>query len=97
MNPNVTSWKHVIILLSILSYKIITIHLDMSKGTVVIGLLGATLDVGRGPKRWARWRPTVSVCQQADWHVDRCELIVNPAHAAQASIAETVAADILAV
>ena len=69
----------------------------MSKGTVVIGLLGATLDVGRGPKRWERWRPTVSVCQQADWHVDRFDLIVNPSHAAQASIAETVAADILAV
>ena len=69
----------------------------MAKGTVVIGLLGATLDVGRGPKRWERWRPTVSVCQQADWHVDRFELIVNPSHAAQASIAETVAADILAV
>ncbi len=69
----------------------------MSKGTVVIGLLGATLDVGRGPKRWERWRPTVSVCQQADWHVDRFELIVNPSHATQASIAETIAADILTV
>ena len=69
----------------------------MSKATVVIGLLGATLDVGRGPKRWERWRPTVSVCQQEDWHVDRFDLIVNPAHATQASIAETIAADIRAV
>lgn len=69
----------------------------MSKATVVIGLLGATLDVGRGPKRWERWRPTVSVCQQADWHVDRFDLIVNPSHTTQASIAETIAADILTV
>nr|MBP9088118.1 RNA repair transcriptional activator RtcR [Kofleriaceae bacterium] len=69
----------------------------MSKATVVIGLLGATLDVGRGPKRWERWRPTVSVCQQADWHVDRFDLIVNPSHTTQASIAETIAADIRVV
>ncbi len=69
----------------------------MLKATVVIGLLGATLDVGRGPKRWERWRPTVSVCQQEDWHVDRFDLIVNPAHATQALIADTIAADIRAV
>jgi transcriptional regulatory protein RtcR len=69
----------------------------VAKKTVVIGLLGATLDVGRGPKRWERWRPTVSVCQQADWHVDRFDLIVNPSHSQQLAIAETITADLLAV
>lgn len=42
---------------------------------VVIGFLGTTLDVGKGPERWERWRPTVSLCQQEDWVVDRLELM----------------------
>lgn len=67
------------------------------KGTVVIGLLGATLDVGRGPARWQRWRPTVSVCQQADWHVDQFDLLVNPSHAHQAALADTVMGDLSSV
>ena len=46
-----------------------------SKPTVVIGLLGTTLDTGKGPKRWERWRPTVSLCQHEDFIVDRLELI----------------------
>jgi transcriptional regulatory protein RtcR len=36
------------------------------KETVVIGLLGPVLDQGGGNKRWERWRPTVSICQQED-------------------------------
>lgn len=44
--------------------------------TVVIGFVGSTLDaVGRGPSRWERWRPTVSICQQDDLVVDRLELM----------------------
>lgn len=47
----------------------------MSK-TVVIGLLGSTLDnTGKGPKRWERWRPTLSLCQHEDFLVDRLELL----------------------
>lgn len=46
-----------------------------SKPIVVIGLLGTTLDTGKGPKRWERWRPTVSMCQHEDFIVDRLELI----------------------
>ncbi len=59
--------------------------------TVVIGLLGTTLDRGRGAERWNRWRPTVSVCQQADLIVDRYELLRDPAHG---RLAGTIAADI---
>jgi len=42
---------------------------------VVIGLLGTTLDTGRGPDRWERWRPTVSLCQHDDLAIDRVELL----------------------
>src|SRR5215831_4583015 len=42
----------------------------------VLGFLGSTLDQGkRGPARWERWRPTVSLCQQEDLAVDRVELL----------------------
>lgn len=46
--------------------------------TVVIGLLGPTLDNGKGPERWERWRPTVSLCQQEDLLIDRLELLHEP-------------------
>ena len=37
----------------------------MSEGrTVVIGLLGSVLDSGYHARRWEKWRPTVSLCQQ---------------------------------
>lgn len=62
--------------------------------TVVLGILGTTLDTGKGPKRWERWRPTVSLCQHEDLLVDRLELL----HSTRAiSLAETIAADIAAV
>ncbi|MGI9414202.1 MAG: RNA repair transcriptional activator RtcR [Hyphomicrobiales bacterium] len=48
--------------------------------TVAIGFLGTTLDKGRGPERWNRWRPSVSVCQHPDLIVDRYELLRDPAH-----------------
>ena len=45
------------------------------KPTVIISLLGTTLDEGKGVRRWQRWRPTVSLCQHEDFLVDRLELI----------------------
>jgi len=42
---------------------------------VVIGLLGPTLDNGRGPERWQRWRPSVSLCRLADLPVHRFDLL----------------------
>ncbi len=63
--------------------------------TVVIGLLGSTLDGGLGDKRWLRWRPTIGVCQQQpELVVDRFELIV-PRGAQQ--LATQVVADITQV
>jgi transcriptional regulatory protein RtcR len=64
------------------------------KPTVVLGLLGTTLDTGKGPKRWERWRPTVSLCQHEDFIVDRLELI----HDRRAnSLADQVIEDIASV
>lgn len=51
---------------------------------VVIGMLGPTLDAGRGSARWERWRPTVSIGQHDDLLVDRFELIHDPKHLALA-------------
>ncbi len=46
------------------------------RGLTVIGFLGSTLDQGkRGPARWERWRPTVSLCQHQDLLVDRLVLL----------------------
>jgi len=45
------------------------------KKTVVIGLLGPTLDIGKRSKRWERWRPSVALCQQEDLLVGRFDLL----------------------
>ncbi len=46
----------------------------MSK-TVVLGLLGTTLDLGKHSDRWQNWRPSVSICRQPDLIVHRFELV----------------------
>src|SRR5258708_2801485 len=46
-----------------------------AKPLVAIGLLGPTLDNGFGPKRWERWRPSVSLCQQPSLAIARFELL----------------------
>lgn len=51
--------------------------------TIVLGLLGSTLDkAGKGHKRWERWRPTVSLCQHEDFLVDRLDLLYQPEYSA---------------
>src|SRR5215813_6624102 len=50
----------------------------MSRKTVVIGLLGTTLDTGHSAQRWLRWRPTIAICQQPELRIDRLELLVSP-------------------
>lgn len=62
--------------------------------TVALGILGPTLDRGRGPKRWGRWRPTVGLVAQPDLIVDRLELVVQPAFR---TLADQVIADIRAL
>jgi transcriptional regulatory protein RtcR len=47
----------------------------MPKPVVVIGLLGTTIDRGRGPRRWEAWRPSVALCQHEDLLVSRFELL----------------------
>lgn len=47
---------------------------------VVLGLLGVTLDGGRGPARWANWRPSVAVCRHDDLLVDRFEILHQRNH-----------------
>jgi transcriptional regulatory protein RtcR len=64
------------------------------KPRVIIGFVGTTLDQGKTPDRWQRWRPTVSVCQHDDLLVDRLELIHARAHTA---LAERIERDIAQV
>lgn len=42
---------------------------------VILGFLGATLDSGKGPQRWNKWRPSVALCQHEDLLVDRFVLL----------------------
>jgi transcriptional regulatory protein RtcR len=63
----------------------------MTRKNVAIGLLGATLDSGKGPERWERWRPTVAVCQHEDLLIHRFELLCQKKFLA---LARTVIEDI---
>jgi transcriptional regulatory protein RtcR len=65
-----------------------------AKPSVVIGLLGSTLDAGRVQDRWQSWRPTVAVCRQPDLVVKRLELLHG---IRDKSLARRVAEDIAAV
>jgi transcriptional regulatory protein RtcR len=59
---------------------------------VVLGFLGTILDQARrGPSRWEKWRPTVSLCQHETLLVDR--LVVLHALRFQ-GLADLVAADV---
>ncbi|QGX39852.1 RNA repair transcriptional activator RtcR [Permianibacter aggregans] len=62
---------------------------------VVIGIVGSVLDNrGKGYKRWDAWRPSVSVCMQADFPVARFELLHQPG---DVKLAKEVATDIASV
>jgi transcriptional regulatory protein RtcR len=65
-----------------------------TKPSVVIGLLGSTLDAGRMQDRWQSWRPTVAICRQPDFVVKRLELLHG---IRDKSLARRVAEDIAAV
>ncbi len=58
-----------------ISQKIVLILKDMGKRCVVLGLLGTTIDRGRGPRRWENWRPSVAACQHDDLLIARFELL----------------------
>jgi transcriptional regulatory protein RtcR len=58
----------------------------------VLGFLGSTLDQGkRGPGRWEKWRPSVSLCQHQELLVDRLILLHDSRYE---GLARAVAADI---
>src|SRR4051794_40013268 len=58
---------------------------------VVFSILGTTLDAGKGPARWQRWRPTVSLCQHEDLLVHRLVLLSDPRYQ---NLADTVGGDV---
>ena len=62
--------------------------------SVVIGLLGTTLDLGKHPDRWQYWRPSVALCRQPDLIVKRFELLHG---SREKPLAEIVSRDISAV
>ena len=63
--------------------------------TVGISILGTTLDRrGKREKRWDKWRPTITLCQQEDLVLDRLELLFQPRFQ---TLAEEVSADIAVV
>ena len=45
------------------------------KKNVVFSFLGTNLDRGFDHRRWEKWRPTISLCQQEEFLVDRMELV----------------------
>jgi transcriptional regulatory protein RtcR len=63
----------------------------MHKKTVIIGMLGSTLDRGGGEQRWAHWRPSVALGQQPDLLAARLELLYGKQHH---ELARQVAADL---
>jgi len=66
----------------------------MIRKTVVLGLLGTTLDRGKGTDRWTSWRPTVDVFRHEDLLVHRLELLHG---SREHALADVVCADIRAV
>jgi transcriptional regulatory protein RtcR len=65
----------------------------MSKTNVVIGLLGTQLDMPsrKAGDRWSGWRPSVAICQQDDFIVNRFELLADRRYA---KLAGQITADI---
>ena len=52
----------------------------MNKKTIVIGFVGSTLDQGKRPDRWQRWRPTLSLLMHEDLIVDELVLLHDRQH-----------------
>ncbi len=46
-----------------------------AKKTIVIGFLGISLDQGRKPDRWQRWRPSMGLLMHEDLIVDELLLL----------------------
>jgi transcriptional regulatory protein RtcR len=68
--------------------------MDKPRKTVVIGLLGVTLDAVKRGDRWQQWRPSVDICRHDDLVVDRFELLFQPHFG---TLAAEITSDIAAV
>ena len=66
----------------------------MKKKIVVIGFVGTTLDNGKGPARWEKWRPSVSITQHEDCVIDRFDMLYSGSHQ---SLTEQLRTDIATV
>jgi transcriptional regulatory protein RtcR len=62
--------------------------MPLPRRLVVFGMLGTTLDQGRGQKRFQHWRPSVSLFQHDGLRVDRFELLHSPKSTELADIVE---------
>jgi transcriptional regulatory protein RtcR len=63
------------------------------KKKVVIGFLGTQLDIGSGPGRFGKWRPSVALAMYEDFQPDRIELLVDEQR--YANLAKVVQQDIV--
>jgi transcriptional regulatory protein RtcR len=67
------------VIIFIFCYRFLSFGINMKKRRVVIGVLGTVMDKrGKRANRFRKWRPTVGLCQQPDFPVDRLELIHQP-------------------
>lgn len=64
------------------------------KKKVVIGFVGTQLDSGKGPNRWEKWRPSISLTQHPDLVIDRFDLLYSGNFS---NVVECVTEDIAAV
>ncbi len=56
-------------------YIYLSFFIGQSMKTVLVSLLGTTLDKGLAIKRWNHWRPSVSICQHEDLLINEYHLI----------------------
>ena len=56
--------------------------------TILVSILGTTLDQGYGHKRWNHWRPSVGLCQQEDLLIDEYHMLYPGSHLRLAEVVE---------
>jgi transcriptional regulatory protein RtcR len=58
------------------------------RSTVLIGMLGPSLDMGAQDNRWNRWRPSVAACLHPDLEISRFELLHPQRYSSLAHVIE---------
>ena len=72
-------------------YRFLSYDLQMNR-KVAIGFIGTQIDMGSGPQRWERWRPTVALGMHEDFLIHRLDLLIDLRR--YRKLAEQVVADI---